>query len=71
MTASLTIRYADGQSITIPLKEVIELALGPMATTQLAFNRKKNGDWAMIINRSLLLGRQLADEFLTARKDKP
>lgn len=71
MNATLTLSYDDGQSLIVPLHEVLELGLGPDAVTQIAFNKKKDGKWIMIVNKHILLGHKLADEFLTARKGEP
>lgn len=69
MTALLTISFDDGTTKQIVVDKAIEVDTSS-TQQELSFRRTKKG-WVMAFTKSLLDGKKLANDFLTASKQNP
>lgn len=58
-TATLTLSFEDGSEKIIPLKNAIELGVGPSAKQSLEFRETNSGEWVMAFTRPLFDGKKI------------
>lgn len=68
MTATLTLRFADGSSKDISLKKVLIINTKNEARQELRFAESSEG-WLMTVTQELLRGKTLADDFCSVVKN--